>query len=121
MTVPILEAGVDTEPSLSRLVEKLKEQGFKCQLQVLPGGRVSCSECRREAHASALHIESYRRFEGQSDPDDMLFVAAVRWPKADAADCRGVLVLGFGPTASAEHKQVLAALQFDGSHDTPIA
>ena len=43
----------------------------------------------------------------------MALVAAVRWAAKDQPDCRGVLVLAFGPTAPPEHQAALAGLSYD--------
>lgn len=110
----VLDSGVACEPSLSEHLARLSAQGYVHELQVLADGHVLCVTQGRTCDASDLHVRSFQRFEGQSDPDDMLLVAAVQMPDHSFDDCRGVLVLGFGPTASAEHKKVLAALTFDG-------
>lgn len=62
-------------------------------------------------------MHSMRRLEGASDPDDMMAVAAVTCPV-----CRidGVLVLSYGPAASAEHADVLLGLRDErGAGQTP--
>lgn len=110
----VLDSGISSEPSLSEHLARLSGQGYVHELQVLEDGRVFCVTQRRTCNASDLHVRSFQRFEGQSDPDDMLLVAAVQMPDHSFDDCRGVLVLGFGPAAAAEHKLVLAALTFDG-------
>lgn len=107
-------ASPSTETSLAGYVESLEREGFTCALEILPNATVRCHDCARYGRSSDLHVESFRRFEGASDPDDMQIVAAVRWV---GAECAGVLVLGFGPMASAEHKRALASLQLErGDH-----
>lgn len=108
---PTLKPGM--EPSLAAHVEGRVKAGFDHSLSILSDHRVFCHDCERYGWPSALRIDTFRRFEGASDPDDMQLVASVCWPNDnhDCSDCKGVLVLGFGPMASPEHKRALASMQ----------
>jgi hypothetical protein len=68
-------------------------------------GRIVCSACHHVFAAEAPEVLDLRRWEGASDPDDMLAVAALTCP-----DCatRGALVLNDGPTATVEDSAALA-------------
>lgn len=107
------------ERSLSDLILAYEATGHTHNLMAVIGGRIRCTTCGFEGPASAGHIEAFQRFEGSSDPEEMSIVAALVRTRPDGADCRGVLVLAFGPTASPEDKDVFAALQFDSSSRTP--
>lgn len=66
-----------------------------------------CGTCQAITDASDLGVASERRLEGASDPDDMVLVIAAMCPI-----CRtgGVIVLGYGPNASPEDSDIVAAL-----------
>jgi hypothetical protein len=102
------------EPLMGAQVDRLVRAGFDHTYRVLPDGRVWCDTCRHEARAHDLNVASFHRFEGESDPDDMTLVTALSWP--DDEKCKGVLVLGFGPMSSPDHKRVLADLALDHPH-----
>jgi hypothetical protein len=116
---PATPSAPGAEPSLARLVEGLQREGFTHSFRVEPDGTVNCPSCGKTGPTSALHVHSFRRFEGASDPDDEVIVVAVQW--RDQPGCKGVLVLGFGPIAAPEHKIALGGLKFeeadnDGEH-----
>jgi DNA-directed RNA polymerase subunit RPC12/RpoP len=93
--------------TLSDVLAELEQQGFTCQFAAQPGGRIRCIECGHEFAPDAATVETVRRLEGASDPDDMLAVLPVSCPNCGA---RGTLVLGFGPEAPMEDSEILAAL-----------
>jgi hypothetical protein len=93
--------------TLAGVLAELEQQGFTKQFAAQPGGRIRCIECGREFVPDATTVETVRRLEGASDPDDMLAVLPVTCPKCGA---RGTLVLGFGPEAQIEDSEILAAL-----------
>jgi len=76
-------------------------------MSVRPGGRVRCLTCRVVIDAATLPVESLRRTEGASDPDDMLAVAALTCP-----NCRtkATVVLHYGPEATEDDSEVLLHL-----------
>ena len=63
-----------------------------------------CFTCRNESPASALRVETLRRLEGQSDPDDLLAVVPLTCPHCST---RGTLVLHYGPESTPEEADVL--------------
>lgn len=101
------------EPAVTDVILDYELQGYTCKLVARSGARLECPGCGFDAPASEARIEAFHRFEGMSDPDDMCVVLATRLPLPDGSDCRGVLVLGFGPGASPEEKEMFAALEFD--------
>jgi hypothetical protein len=73
----------------------------------LAGALVRCEPCGTELPAADLPTEGLQRLEGASDPADMAAVVTFRCPNCEAGD---VLVLAYGPNASGEEADVLAAL-----------
>jgi hypothetical protein len=94
--------------TLTDAVAALEAKGYTGQFRVLELARVQCLTCRREFAGTGAAIESLRRLEGASDPDDMLAVVALACPECGAL---GSLVLGYGPDASLEDSQLLLELQ----------
>ncbi len=82
--------------------------GFTNEFVVRDAGTLLCTGCRAVSTARSLDVLELRRLEGASDPDDLLAVVAVRCPMCGA---RGSLVLQYGPTASADHMDVLRAIE----------
>src|SRR5690349_20601327 len=66
-----------------------------------------CGACDHTTPAALIGFEALRRLEGASDPDDTVAVLAVVCPHCQA---RGSAVLRYGPGASAEDADVLAAI-----------
>jgi DNA-directed RNA polymerase subunit RPC12/RpoP len=93
--------------TLAGVLDEFEQLGFTKQFAAQPGGRIRCIECGHEFTADAATVETVRRLEGASDPDDMLAVLPVTCPNCGA---RGTLVLGFGPEAPIEDSEILAAL-----------
>jgi hypothetical protein len=100
--MPSLEPPTPGSPSdnttLSQVIGRLDEAGFTAQFTPQEDACVECSSCLRHVKASLLNVETTRRMEGASDPDDMLTVVSANCPECHAG---GTMVLGFGPTASA--------------------
>jgi hypothetical protein len=93
--------------TLAGVLAELEEQGYTRQFAAQPGGRIRCIECGYEFTPDHTTVETVRRLEGASDPDDMLAVLPVTCPSCGE---RGTLVLGFGPEAPIEDSEILAAL-----------
>ncbi|MFP5319600.1 MAG: hypothetical protein ACLGI2_15060 [Acidimicrobiia bacterium] len=100
-----------TNPSsnleLGELLAAFEAEGYKAQMAARPAGYVLCMACQMESEASEMQVDAMERMEGASDPDDMLAVFALVCPL-----CRsyGTLVVGYGPDASLDDSDVLAAL-----------
>ena len=85
----------------------LAEDGWAEQATPLEGGGVRCETCREVVPADELAVNCVERVEGASDPDDMAAVVSFECPHCSAHD---VLVLKYGPEASAADSDVLALL-----------
>ena len=99
------------EPTIHHHIHALREQGFTHTLQAAPEGRVRCLELDASRPASELVIEAQRRLEGSSEPGGQCVVLGVRWPRDGVEDARGVLVLGYRPSASVTDGAVLERLR----------
>jgi hypothetical protein len=93
--------------TLAGILRVLGDEGYTGQFGARDGGRAVCFTCRREYPAAELAVETLRRLEGASDPDDMLVVAPATCPRCGA---RGSLILHYGPEAPTEESEVLLAL-----------
>lgn len=80
--------------------------GYDTEMRVTPDGTIQCRACGTAHLPAAMELDSVRRVEGASDPDDMQAVVALRC----VCGARGALSLAYGPTAAAEEADVLAAL-----------
>jgi hypothetical protein len=91
--------------------------GFAAEFSVDDNALVLCHSCRNRLDPSDLDEVSLRRLEGASDPADMLAVVALSCPRCNAD---GILLLNYGPEATAEQGQVLLALNdHRGEGDLP--
>jgi glycine/D-amino acid oxidase-like deaminating enzyme/nitrite reductase/ring-hydroxylating ferredoxin subunit len=117
---PHLEAvdDVGQERSISHLIAELRVQGYRDELVITSAGRIRCPTRNLEVDATECRIDAFHRFEGVSDPADMCVVVAMRLP-GSGAECLGVLVLAFGPTASPEEKMAWASLPLPPAERAP--
>ncbi len=95
------------DPSLVGVLAELDDAGWTGQTMPLEGGRIRCLTCREEFAAETVSADHVRRLEGASDPGDMVIVVPVTCPSCST---RGVLVAHYGPDASPEDADVVAAL-----------
>jgi hypothetical protein len=93
--------------SIGAIVAAFEAEGFSGQFAVRSGGTVECLTCHLESPADTVPVEHLRRLEGASDPDEMMAIVAITCPRCGA---EGTLLLGYGPTASPDDAEVLAAL-----------
>jgi hypothetical protein len=93
--------------SLAGITSRMQKRGFTAHFGARPGATVMCFTCRAATGASRFDVRELRRLEGASDPADMLAVAALR---CGGCGSLGTIVLGYGPGASLEDAEVLAAL-----------
>jgi len=98
----------DGGTTLTEVLAGYANGGFNGSFSAIDGAKVECHQCNATSDAAAVKMSSLRRLEGASDPDDMMAVVAIECP---ACNARGTLVLGFGPTASAEDSDVLKVLR----------
>jgi hypothetical protein len=95
------------ESTLTDLSQQLDAAGYGGQFRAQPDARIECLTCRQVTAADALDANDMTRLEGESDPADMAMVVALTCPVCGTA---GTLILNYGPDASAEEADVLAAL-----------
>ena len=107
LATPGLDGVARDAASIIEVIGAYEREGFNAQVIVRDGARLECAVCRSRYDAGTADVVALRRLEGASDPDDMLAVAAVVCPSCNA---RGTVVLGYGPMASAEDSEVLAAI-----------
>lgn len=102
----------DMSPSdnttMTRVLQDLGDAGWKGQLVAVAGGSVRCTNCDTVTPAPELQVDTERRLEGASDPDDMTLVIAAECPSCHT---KATLVLGYGPAASDEDGDIVVALQ----------
>ena len=93
--------------TLTSVLADLADAGWSGNVSVTEEARIRCPGCRDELDPADLTVDSLRRMEGTSDPDDMLAVVAVTCGECQE---KGALVVHYGPTASPEEAEVLLAL-----------
>ncbi|MBI1946884.1 MAG: hypothetical protein HYS27_14405 [Deltaproteobacteria bacterium] len=91
-------------------LSELAAEGMRASFAVVAGGLVVCSICHARSSATGVQVVEVRRLEGSSDPDAEAIVLGLRCPSCGVL---GGAVLGYGPTASAEDQDVLAALNLE--------
>jgi hypothetical protein len=100
------------EPSdyttLVEVLDAYRRDGWDGDVTVTEDGRLRCGACRHEVDPAEVILDSLRRLEGASDPDDMLAVLAVTCPGCGA---KGTAVVHFGPGATEAESAVLLALE----------
>src|SRR5207248_2358885 len=92
---------------LLEVTRGLAAEGWTEQATPLEGGEVRCETCAEVTPAEELVVEAFQRVEGASDPGDMAAVIAFECPHCSAHD---VLIVKYGPDASAADADVVAAL-----------
>lgn len=93
--------------TLGDVLSSFEVEGYKGQMAAAPAGHVVCLTCHQESPATELRLDALERMEGASDPADMVAIAALVCPLCSA---HGTLVLSYGPEASDDDADVLAAL-----------
>ncbi len=91
--------------------------GYDTEMFVTSESRVQCAACGKASAPADTEMNSLRRMEGASDPDDLQVVVALACANCGA---RGALVLGYGPNAASEDANVLFGLRdHRGQADIP--
>lgn len=93
--------------TLVHVLDALSRGGYRASFDATTGGRLTCSKCGRESAADDFVPEVERRLEGASDPADEMLVLGGRCGRCSTP---GVLIVGFGPEASADDVEVLGRL-----------
>ena len=104
---PASSATTPDDAGLATVLGELDRAGWTGQLMPLEGGSIRCLTCREQFSADQVDADEVRRLEGASDPADMVIVVPVTCPHCAT---RGVLVAHYGPDASGEEADVVAAL-----------
>lgn len=94
--------------TLSSVLVGLEREGFAAQFVAAEGGSLRCGACGVQSPAGTYAVETIRRLEGASEPDEMMSVVAAVCP---GCGNRGTAVLGYGPGASPEDAAVSLALR----------
>lgn len=92
--------------TLSEAVNDLQRRGYKDDL-ILGGHCLLCKAKNATLAPDDLHIDEFYRFEGATDPSDQSIVYAI---SSAMHGIKGVLVNGFGPTASAMTQEMVEKL-----------
>jgi hypothetical protein len=95
------------EITIVEAIATLRGEGYTGDFGVAPGGVVRCGTCGHTHDAGELVIGATVRVEGISDPGDE---AAAFGLSCERCGLRGVLVVAYGPTASADEAAVVTAL-----------
>ncbi len=93
--------------TLSSVLVGLEREGYAGQFVASEDGSLRCGACGVESPAGTYAVETIRRLEGASEPDEMMSVVAAACPNCGA---QGTAVLGYGPAASPEDAAVSLAL-----------
>ena len=56
--------------TLVEVIEGYRKSGFDSDFSTLEGAQIRCDSCGEETNAAKFVIESLRRLEGASDPDE---------------------------------------------------
>lgn len=106
----VTEGAPSDNTTLVAVLARHAEAGFDANVVINEDGKLRCPGCRTESDPSDVELDSMRRMEGASDPDDMLAVLAVTCPSCGE---KGVAVLHYGPTATPGDVAVLRAIEVD--------
>lgn len=93
--------------TMLEVLDSYQRAGYRGDFSVDDDALVLCHTCRTHSDPCDLDEVSLRRLEGASDPADMMAVVALNCPHCHTA---GVLLLNYGPEATAQQAHVLRAL-----------
>ena len=96
-----------TYDTVSAAVNDLQKRGYTDEL-TLKEHCIVCDGKRTELHPEDFQIDEFHRFEGNSDPADESIVYAISSAKHGI---KGVLVNGFGASASSLTQEMVAKLR----------
>jgi hypothetical protein len=95
------------EITVTEAIQQLRALGYRADFSVAPGGLIRCRQCGTEHDPALMTVREVVRVEGMSDPDDE---AAVFGLVCGRCGTRGILVVPYGPAASADDATVLTHL-----------
>jgi hypothetical protein len=93
--------------TLTEVIDGYVASGAEGHFTPMAGAMIECASCGSSLDAGRFPMLSLRRMEGASDPDDLLSVMMTRCP---VCGTEGTLVLGYGPTATAEDQDIQMAI-----------
>jgi hypothetical protein len=99
-------------------IDGLREQGYGADFVVGERGVVRCTSCRHEEQPGDLDVDVFRRLEGASDPDDMSVILAITCRECGT---KGIVMVGYGPNASADEGDLLLAVHTPEDEGTDAA
>ena len=100
--------------TLLEVLYSYEHAGYLGDFSVDDEANVLCHTCQNRANPADIQALSLRRLEGASDPSDMLAIVALSCP---VCDTKGLLLVNYGPEASAEQARVLIASMTAGAKD----
>lgn len=106
--LPIGQTSPGDDTTLADALYLYAAGGFEGLLGVTRDGRVECETCGAVSSPSDVEMHSRRRFEGASDPDDMVAILGVSCPVCATL---GTLIAHVGPMASGEDAHVTSGVQ----------
>ena len=87
-------------------IERLRAEGYGCDLCAVAGGRLRCGACGEVVPAADVAVEQTVRYEGESDPADEVILLALHSPCGH----RGLYDTAYGPAAAPDDVEALLAL-----------
>ncbi|MCF8238346.1 MAG: hypothetical protein K9I85_09350 [Saprospiraceae bacterium] len=93
--------------TLSETMNELRRQGIHIDLRINSAGRLKVSGHQDQYQAKDVRLAWTRRFEGQSDPDDLSILYGIQLPDGRT----GVLVDGYGPASDPKVTTFIRAVQ----------
>jgi hypothetical protein len=93
--------------TLSETLNGLRGLGYEVDLRIDEEGYLCADGVKMRYSANDLSLAWTRRFEGQSNPDDLAILYGLRFPN----DKIGVLVDGYGPASDPKVTEFIKAVQ----------
>lgn len=100
--------------TLSDAIRRLQADGYTGNWFATADHQLSCNVTGDVIDPSTVEIDHILRFEGQSDPDDMTILYALRSPSG----AKGVYSAPFGAAMPAEDAEVIARMQRQSADGT---
>lgn len=113
-----IESMTAADAPMIEVLDRFGRAGWSANHLASPDGCVRCGNCNATSAAGSIQIDAKHRLEGASDPQDMMYVFGFGCPTCGT---RGVIVAGFGPAASEQDQQLIAALGDDQDAVDPVA
>jgi hypothetical protein len=96
----------DSEITVTEAISRLRREGYVEDFSADDGALV-CGSCRCSMEPGSVTVDAAYRFEGESDPDDEAAVFGLSCVECGA---RGIYVVAYGPSMSADDAAVVARL-----------